>query len=98
MSVSSVLREGLAFVDLETQGGPAQLASITEIAVVQVDDSGVREWSILVRPEMRIPAHIERLTGIRNAMVADAPCFEAAADEVFDQLDGRIFVSHNARF
>ena len=98
MSVSSLLREGLAFVDIETTGGPAQLASITEIAVVQVDDSGVREWSILVRPEMRIPAHIERLTGISNAMVADAPCFEAAADEVFDQLDGRIFVAHNARF
>lgn len=90
--------EGLAFVDIETTGGPAQRASITEIAVVEVDESGVREWATLVRPEMRIPEYIERLTGISNAMVANAPRFEEVADALFDRLDGRIFVAHNARF
>lgn len=89
---------GLAFVDIETTGGPAQCASITEIAVVQVADTGVREWSTLVRPEMRIPRHIELLTGISNDMVASAPRFEDIADDLFDQLDGRLFVAHNARF
>lgn len=98
MAPSSFLRTGLAFVDIETTGGPAQLASITEIAVVQADDTGVREWRTLVRPESRIPEHIERLTGITNEMVAAAPRFEAIAQDLFDQLDGRIFVAHNARF
>ena len=92
------LAEGLAFVDIETTGGPAQRASITEIGIVEVDASGVREWVSLVRPEMRIPPHIERLTGITNEMVADAPRFAEVADEVFDRLDGRLFVAHNARF
>ena len=98
MIPSPFLRAGLAFVDIETTGGPSQCASITEIAVIQADDRGIREWSTLVRPESRIPKHIERLTGISNEMVASAPSFEQVADELFDQLDGRIFVAHNARF
>ncbi len=89
---------GLAFVDIETNGGPAQRASITEIGIVQVDEDGVREWSTLIRPASRIPDYIQRLTGIDNDMVADAPTFAEVADEVFDRLDGRLFIAHNARF
>ncbi len=99
--MSSTLRAfpgGLAFVDIETTGGPAQRESITEIGIVQVDEDGVREWSTLVRPASRIPDHIQRLTGIDDDMVADAPPFADIADEVFDRLDGRLFVAHNARF
>ncbi len=92
------LAGGIAFVDIETTGGPAQRESITEIGIVEVDEGGVREWATLVRPAMRIPDHIERLTGIGNHMVADAPRFEDIADEVFDRLQGRLFVAHNARF
>lgn len=89
---------GIAFVDIETTGGPTQRDSITEVGIVEVDDSGVHEWSTLVRPEMRIPEHIQRLTGISNDMVEDAPRFEQVANDVFDRLDGRLFVAHNARF
>lgn len=89
---------GLAFVDIETTGGPAQCESITEIGILQVDEDGMREWSTLVRPESRIPEYIQRLTGIDDAMVADAPRFADIAGEVFDRLDGRLFVAHNARF
>lgn len=89
---------GLAFVDIETTGGPSQRESITEIGIVQVDEDGVREWSTLVRPESRIPDYIQRLTGIDDDMVADAPRFADIADAVFDRLDGRLFIAHNARF
>ena len=92
------LSHGLAFVDIETTGGPAQRESITEIGIVEVSDAGVREWSTLVRPEMRIPEHIRRLTGISDDMVANAPRFADIADELYDRLDGRLFVAHNARF
>lgn len=92
------LANGIAFVDIETTGGPTQRESITEIGIVEVDPSGVREWSTLVKPAGRIPDHIERLTGISNAMVADAPSFAQVADEVFNRLDGRLFAAHNARF
>ena len=89
---------GLAFVDIETTGGSAQRESITEIGIIEVDDGDVREWSSLVRPGMRIPEHIARLTGISNEMVAAAPSFAEIAAAVFDRLDGRLFIAHNARF
>ena len=89
---------GLAFVDIETTGGPSHRESITEIGIVEVSEDGVREWSTLLRPQMRIPEHIQRLTGIHDDMVADAPRFADIADTLYDRLDGRLFVAHNARF
>ena len=89
---------GLAFIDLETTGGPAQRESITEIGIVEVDGNEVREWSSLVRPGMRVAPHVARLTGIDDSMLAGAPPFEELAGEVFDRLQGRLLVAHNARF
>jgi DNA polymerase-3 subunit epsilon len=88
----------LAFVDLETTGATATADRITEIGIVEVDEQGVREWSCLVNPGTLISGFIERLTGISNAMVADAPPFEDVADEVRERLEGRLFIAHNARF
>lgn len=92
-------REPLALVDLETTGTSPVHDRITEVAVVLVDDGRVsREWSSLVNPGISIPPFVQELTGITNAMVADAPRFETLAGELFDLLDGRTLVAHNARF
>lgn len=88
----------LAFVDLETTGASATQDRITEIGIVLVDDCGVREWSRLVHPQMRIPLFIEQMTGITNAMVENAPEFAQLAKEVDALLQGRLFIAHNARF
>ena len=89
----------LAFVDLETTGATATNDRITEIGIVEVDADGtVREWQQLVNPGVRIPPFIEQLTGISNAMVADAPPFAAVAAETLRRLEGRLFIAHNARF
>ena len=89
----------LAFVDLETTGATATADRITEIGIVEVDaDGAVREWQQLVNPGIRIPPFIEQLTGISNAMVADAPPFAAVAAETLRRLEGRLFIAHNARF
>jgi DNA polymerase III subunit epsilon len=88
----------LAFVDLETTGGMATADRITEVGIVEVDQDGVREWSSLVNPQMRIPPFIQSLTGISDAMVKDAPTFEELADEIAARLSDRIFIAHNARF
>lgn len=88
----------LAFVDLETTGASATKDRITEIGIVLVDEHGVREWSQLVHPQMRIPLFIEQMTGISNDMVAQAPRFDDIADQVEQLLQGRLFIAHNARF
>ncbi len=88
----------MVFVDLETTGANPGQDRITEIGIIQCDPDGVREWSSLVNPGVPIPAFIERLTGITNAAVANAPAFAEVASEVAGLLDGHLFVAHNARF
>ncbi len=88
----------LVFVDLETTGATAATDRITEIGIVEVSAEGVSEWSSLVNPGVPISGFIERLTGISDAMVADAPSFAELAGAVLSRLEGRLFVAHNARF
>lgn len=88
----------LAFVDIETTGGSAGRDRITEVGIVEVDGPHVRRWSQLIHPGRPIPAFIQKLTGIDDAMVADQPPFEDVATEILDRLRGKLFVAHNARF
>lgn len=86
-------------LDVETTGASPQHDRITEIGIVELaPDGAVSEWSTLVNPQTRIPEFIERLTGISNRMVEDAPTFEQIADELLQRIGGRVFVAHNARF
>lgn len=89
----------IAFVDLETTGTMPGEDRITEVGIVRVDDaSHISEWSSLVNPECSMPAAIQALTGITNAMVERAPTFAQIADEVAERIAGCVFVAHNARF
>ena len=47
---------------------------------------------------MSIPPGIQALTGISNDMVALAPRFEEIARELYEAIDGRVLIAHNARF
>jgi len=89
-----------AVVDVETTGSqPGLWDRVTEIAIVPVEAGQIGEpWSQLVQPGRRIPPMITALTGISDAMVANAPHFGEIADEVTARLDGRIFTAHNAPF
>lgn len=88
-----------AIVDIETTGGSARNAGITEIAVLvhngyQVVDT----FHTLLNPQQYIPTYITGLTGIDEAMVADAPTFEEIAQELLDLLEDKVFVAHNVNF
>ena len=94
-----MLAPAVAFIDLETTGTTSTHDRVTEIGIVRVHDGElVEEWSSLVNPECPIPEEIQALTGISNAMVRDAPTFPQLRREVFERLDGHLFVAHNARF
>jgi DNA polymerase III subunit epsilon len=89
----------LAVIDLETTGMTATKDRITEIGILTVvDGKVVGEWSTLVNPECSIPAEIQALTGITNAMVRAAPTFREIASAVHARLADHVFVAHNARF
>jgi len=94
-----LLAAPLAIVDLETTGAHPDWDRITEIAVLEVEAGEITaEWSTLVNPGAAIPAAIQALTGITNAMVADAPPFAELAEGLHARLAGRVCVAHNARF
>ena len=88
-----------AIVDIETTGGNPELGGITEIAAILHDGSNVLDtYHTLVNPERPIPGFITGLTGIDQQMVENAPTFSEIADELFDFLDGAVFVAHNVNF
>src|SRR3989454_6239407 len=89
----------LAIVDLETTGTHPAHDRVTEIAVLEVNGFELAaEWSTLVNPETGIEPGIQALTGISNEMLAAAPRFAALAAELYERLDGRLLIAHNARF
>ena len=88
-----------AIVDIETTGGPPNGANITEVAAILHDGSReLDRWVRLIHPEAHIPAGITRLTGIDDAMVADAPDFGVIARELHAFLGDAVFVAHNVGF
>jgi DNA polymerase-3 subunit epsilon len=94
-----MLTQPLIFLDLETTGMTAAHERITEIGLVEVANGEfVGSWSQLVNPEMSIPPFIQSLTGITNEMVADAPTFGQLAPGLFERLEGKLLIAHNARF
>ena len=94
-----MLHQPLIFLDLETTGATATHDRITEIGLIEVANGEfVGKWSQLVNPEESIPPFIQSLTGITNDMVRDAPTFDELAPALFERLQGKLLIAHNARF
>jgi DNA polymerase III subunit epsilon len=88
-----------AIVDIETTGGHASAAGITEIAIIITDgEKIIEQFATLINPLQKIPYYITKLTGINDAMVATAPTFEVIASKVYGLLNQTIFVAHNVNF
>jgi len=88
-----------AIIDIETTGAVYKYGKITEIAILIHNGERITDqFTTLINPEIDIPLPITRLTGISNAMVADAPRFYEVARRIVEITAGRIFVAHNVMF
>lgn len=88
-----------AIVDIETTGSHASSNGITEIGIVIHDGTQVLHmYETLVNPHIPIPYFIQRLTGITDDMVANAPSFEEVAGHIHELLQDKVFVAHNVNF
>jgi DNA polymerase III subunit epsilon len=90
-----------AIIDIETCGGKYINGSgkITEICIlihngVQVID----KFTSLVHPECYISDYYTQITGITNAMVADAPKFYEISKRIVELTTNCVFVAHNVSF
>lgn len=88
-----------AVVDIETTGSYAAANGITEIAIVIHDGEKVLNYyESFVNPHVPIPYFIQKLTGITDDMVANAPTFDEIAGQVYELLQDKVFVAHNVNF
>ncbi len=88
-----------AVIDVETTGGGINGNRLTEICIVLLRGSVIIDkYTSLINPEKEIPRKITVLTGIDNAMVADAPKFHEVAKKIEEFTRDAIFVAHNVNF
>jgi DNA polymerase-3 subunit epsilon len=88
-----------AIVDVETTGWLPEESSITEIGAVRVSGGQLgEEFSALVNPGRAIPPDVAALTGISDAMVAQAPPIAVVLPGFLDFARGRVLIAHNAPF
>jgi len=86
-------------VDLETTGGAPVDAGITEIGAVKVRGGVViGEYQTLVNPGMHIPPFVAALTGITDAVVANAPTVRAVLPGFLEFTRNCVLVAHNAPY
>lgn len=89
----------VVFVDIETTGGSSRTSRVLEVAAIRYENGTItKEFSTLINPGVRVPAIITAITGIADADILDAPAFEDIADELYEVMDGAVFIAHNVRF
>ena len=93
------LNEDFVVFDIETTGFSPVNNRIIEIGAVKVCGGEVVDrFSTFVNPQVPIPFEIEKLTGIRDDMVLDAPLIEDVLPEFLAFCEGCVLVAHNAGF
>ncbi len=85
--------------DLETTGGNQKNDKIIEIGLVKIQNLEiVKEVSYLIKPEIKIPDFIQKLTGIKQEDVENSPTIETVIDEILEMMGDSILVAHNTSF
>ena len=91
--------EMYAIIDIETSGGKFDAESITEIAIIKYNgDKVLDKFSSLINPEKKIDSFVEKLTGINNRMLKNAPKFYSVAKRIINITEDCVLVAHNASF
>ncbi len=98
-SKGQTLQDDFVVFDIETTGFSPVKNRIIEIGAVKISQGKITErFSSFVNPHVPIPFEIERLTGIKDEMVADAEDIEVVLPQFLDFCEGCVLVAHNASF
>ena len=98
-SANQRLEDTYVVFDLETTGfSPVNNRIIESGAVKVVAGEIIDRFSAFVNPEVPIPFEIEKLTGINDDMVFEAPRIEKILPEFMEFCRGAVMVAHNAGF
>jgi ATP-dependent DNA helicase DinG len=87
-----------ALIDIETTGIDPTYDSIIDLGFLQFEGTKlVREYSSLVKTDIKLSQFIQKLTGINQEMVNKAPQWSKVEPDLLD-LDGHALLAHNAQF
>lgn len=82
-------------LDIETTGLSPKDDHVIEVAIVLFDHGKILdEWSSLVKPSVPIPEFTERLTGISDEMVKDAPKLEEIEEKIREKVGDHPVMGH----
>ncbi len=85
--------------DLETTGLDVMSNGITEVGAVKIKNGKITEqFTTLVKPDYRISEENEKITGISEEMVKDAPKISSVIPDFMKFIEGSILVAQNAEF
>ena len=85
--------------DIETTGLKVTREAITEIGAVVLKNGKITDtFQTFVNPGRRLTPEIIGLTGITDAMLADAPSLKEALTAFLQFVNGRVLAAHNAEF
>jgi len=91
--------EEIVVIDVETTGLDPEHCGLTEIGALRVVDGEVIErYVTLVNAGLPIPFPIQRMTGITDDMIADAPSERDGLEGLLDFIDGKPLLGHNVNF
>ncbi len=91
----------LVFIDIETTGLIPENDDIIELSAVRVENGKIgKKFDSLVQPYKEIPEEIEKLTGIKNEEVKNAPILSKVRTDFTEKFlkPGDILVAHNSAF
>ena len=93
------LHDEIVVVDFETTGLNPRKNRIMEIGAVRIRNGQVvEEYSKFVNPQEPIPQEVVELTGISDAMVANAGTAEKEIPALLEFIGDAAFAAHNAKF
>jgi DNA polymerase III subunit epsilon len=86
-------------VDTETNGLGGERCELTEVGAVLVGGGELHDrFASLCAARAPLSRGVQRLTGISQRMVDEAPEAEIVLEDLVDQLRDRVLVAHNAPF
>lgn len=90
----------LTVIDVETTGPQPSSSRVIEIAMLRASliEGVTHEDSFLVNPQVRVPAHITRLTGITTAMVETGVLSHDLWPDLVSPLSQGVLTGHNLAF